>query len=173
MAENSPFTRVDRASLLNSPQAIEAFLGQLTEGVPSTPREGDSEPCFAISTRIYVQPIDDEFQADGEVYTAVTRRIGRNGVTILDPHPPNCEYLAMCVTTAKGEQLQFATHLKEWRQRGTLYEKRCEFLVEPNASKNLLMRIARFLVRFGKSPGGHSESARYIPTFEKLEDRNL
>ncbi len=172
MGESSPFSGIDPASLLHPPKAIAVFIERLTSGVFAPEKERRKEPRYSVATIVEVQPLDEEFQSQGDVFQVVTRDISASGIGILDSRPVNCKYLAVQLTSPEGRQMQMVMEVLRCQPMGNIYDIGGKFVTEQGAAEHCRKIASSGLAPAAVVSAGQPESDQADEPLVKLDSQS-
>ena len=130
MGQSPTLRRVDFSDLLRPPQVIATFVERLVKDVSWVGREKEFDPSrekrlhkrYLVPLRVDVQPIDEHFHPQGEIYPVIAYDISIQGICIRDTRSVKTRYLALHVVSPTGDEIQMLLEVLRCRHTGRVYD---------------------------------------------------
>ena len=111
-----------RQALAHSPEVVVNFVRQLVDEqhrcIGSERRSDERE---SISVPVLVQPLNDEYEAQGPPFTAVTRNLSGGGIGLLHNEPVRNNYIKVRLRNRESETLDVVANVRHCSFQDGLY----------------------------------------------------
>ena len=119
------------AGLGHRSEEVVAFVDRVTKECRSY--EGPERRMAnrqAIAVAVAVQPLDSEFELDGESFTAVTTNISGGGIGFVHRIPVCSPYVQLTLSLESGETFELLAAVRHCSPKADLYEIGGRFVVD-------------------------------------------
>lgn len=134
MTNEIDFANTDWAAIRHTDEAIARFVAKVAGQYRRPANERRAEPRYRMITPAVVQPMDDNFQLQGEAHGAITRDLSAHGVGILDVQPVRTPFVALELTAPDGERLQTIVEVLRCRRIGGFYDIGGRFMMSNHSA---------------------------------------